>query len=152
LGQAIDKLNEHERRIVKLENKAETSDKLHGKAREDINEIFDRLNKMENNNHMKDIIGGGAMSDDSVDMILKAINDMQEKIKGEMDEKLKNYVMQPQLIDLENDMKANSRKIGYNEGVLKDQGQLIERNAEMMDNNRKKLARLQADVDNLRNN
>jgi len=57
-------------------------------AREDITEIFEKLNKMENNNAMKDILGGSGMSNDSIDMILKAINDMQDKINNGIDEKL----------------------------------------------------------------
>ena len=57
-------------------------------AREDITEIFERLNKMDNNSAMKDILGSSALSSDSIDMILKAINDMQDKINSGLDEKL----------------------------------------------------------------
>ena len=51
-------------------------------ARSDIDEILDRLNKMDNNSKMRDVMSGGAMSDNSVDLILKAIDDMQSKIKS----------------------------------------------------------------------
>jgi hypothetical protein len=45
-------------------------------ARTDIDDILDRLNKMDNNNKMKDVMSVGGMSDNSVDLILKAIDDM----------------------------------------------------------------------------
>ena len=45
-------------------------------ARKDIDDILDRLNKMDNNNKMKDVMSVGGMSDNSVDLILKAIDDM----------------------------------------------------------------------------
>lgn len=61
---------------------------MHTRAREDITEIFERLNKMDNNSAMKDILGSSALSGDSIDMILKAINDMQDKINSGLDEKL----------------------------------------------------------------
>lgn len=83
------------------------------------------------------------MSDDSISMILKAINDMQDKINGDLDEKLKNYVTQPQFSELENELKACSRRVGYNEGVLKDNVANIEKNGELIDNNRKRIQRLQ---------
>ena len=41
---------------------------------------------------MKSALADSSMADDSVDLILKAINDMQDKINSDFDEKLKNYV------------------------------------------------------------
>jgi len=59
---------------------------------------------MDNNNKMKDVLTGGAMGGDSVDLILKAIDDMQEKIGSDFDEKLKNFATLPSLKDLENEL------------------------------------------------
>ena len=43
-----------------------------------------------------------ALADNSVDLILKAINDMQDKINADTDKKLENYVQKPEFQDLEN--------------------------------------------------
>lgn len=80
-------------------------------ARDDINDILDRLNKMENNNTMKEALAGGAMADGAVDTILKAINDMQDKINADFDEKLKNYVPMPLFQEADNELKGVSRRV-----------------------------------------
>ena len=43
-----------------------------------------------------------SLTDNSVDLILKAINDMQDKINAETDKKLMNFVQKPEFQDLEN--------------------------------------------------
>ena len=62
----------------------------------------DRLNKMENANSLKAAMSDSALADNSVDLILKAINDMQDKINADTDKKLENYVQKPEFQDLEN--------------------------------------------------
>ena len=44
---------------------------------------------------MSAAFAGGQMADSAVDTILKAINDMQDKINADFDEKLKKYVPMP---------------------------------------------------------
>lgn len=75
---------------------------------------------MDNNSAMKDILGSSTLSSDSIDMILKAINDMQDKINSGLDEKLQNYVTWPKFNDLEHDLKSNARQVKYLEGVVKE--------------------------------
>ena len=69
---------------------------------------------------MKDALTGGAMADSAVDTILQAINDMQDKIKSDFDEKLKNYVTMPVFMEADGEAKALARRVGHNEGTLKD--------------------------------
>lgn len=59
------------------------------------------------------------MSDNSVDLILKAIDDMQAKITSDVDERLQNFVNKPTFADLEQEVKSNIRRVGHNEGLLK---------------------------------
>lgn len=106
---------------------------------------------MENNNAMKDILGGSGMSNDSIDMILKAINDMQDKINNGIDEKLQNYVTWPKFNDLEHELKSNTRQTKHLEGVVKDHQINIDKNAEMLENLRKRIQRLQSELDALKN-
>lgn len=103
---------------------------------------------------MKDLLtgGGAGMADSAVETILQAIADMQDKMNAEMDEKLKNYVPMPIYNDTVDEVKVSARRIAYNEGVLKELGLTTEGNAERIENNRKKLNKLQAEVDALKNN
>lgn len=102
---------------------------------------------------MKDALNDSAnMSGDSVDLILKAIDDMQGKINAETDEKLKDLVDKNMLEDLENELKATSRRVGHNEGLLKTVKGDTEKNAELIESARKKMSRMQADLDNLKRN
>ena len=64
-------------------------------ARADIDELMGKLNKMENNNKMADALSDAKMGEGSIDVILKALDEMQTKINNEMDDKLKNYATQP---------------------------------------------------------
>ena len=55
------------------------------------------------------------MGDNQVDAILKAINDMQDKINADIDEKLKNYVPMPLFLEAEAESKSVSRRVAHNE-------------------------------------
>ena len=111
---------------------------------------MDKVNKMENGNKMKDALMGGALGDDSVEMILKAINDMQDKISEDMEEKLKNYTPLPLFQESETEMKGISRRVGYNEGVLKELKTATDEYGSKIEGNRKKIQRLQSEIDALK--
>ena len=121
-------------------------------GRTELDEILNRLNKMDNNSAMKDVMADSNMTSDSVDLILKAINDMQVKIMKEVDTKLVIFATTESLSDLEAEVKAINRRVTYNENTLKDKVQTIDQNSERIEANRKKLTRLQGDIDALRRN
>lgn len=104
---------------------------------------------------MKEVLtgsGGDGMSDNSVDLILKAIDDMQTKINSEMEDKLQNFVTKPAFNDLEQEVKAITRRVGHNEGLVKNSIAETEKNGEMIESSRKKMARLQTEIDQLKRN
>lgn len=119
-------------------------------ARKDIDDLLAAMSKMQNSNKMASALADSSISDNSIELILKAINDMQDKIKADFDEKLTNYVQMPDFSDIQNELKTVSRRVGYNEGVLKDMKDVTDANSERIENNRKKLTRLQADIDALK--
>ena len=106
-----------------------------------------KIGKMENNNKMKDVIAGSNMADDSVNLILKAIDDMQEKIKGEVDDKLENYVPMPTFRDAEAEIKVVNRRAAHSEQVCKEIQTQADANAEKIENNRKRINKLAAELD-----
>ena len=124
------KANDHDDRLVKVENKTKSHDGLHkqGKykiklitlvfifvARSDIDEILDRLGKLENSNNMASALADANLGDNSVDLILKAIEDMQNKINAETDKKLSNYVKKPDFSDLESLVQSSNRRLHHQE-------------------------------------
>ena len=115
LEQALDTINDHEGRLIKVENKADVNEDLIRKARDDIDDLIAKMNKMDNNNKMKDAIAGSQMADDSVNLILKAIDDMQTKITSDMDDKLQGYVPMPTFRDAEAETKVVNRRAAHNE-------------------------------------
>lgn len=87
------------------------------------------------------------MTENGVDLILKAINDMQDNINTETDKKLEKFVSHVQLKDLEDLIAAINRKVGHNEGLLKDLGTKHDHAEGMIEGNRKRIARLVAELD-----
>jgi len=81
---------------------------------------------MDNNNKMRDVMSGGAMSDNSVDLILKAIDDMQSKIKSDFDDKLKNFVTVIDFREVADGLNATNRRVIHNEGLHADSEQKIQ--------------------------
>ncbi len=119
-------------------------------ARKDIDDLLARMSKSENQSSMAAALGDASMSDNSVDLILKAINDMQDKINKEVDEKLLNYVQVPTADEILADVKSMGRRVNNNEAELKNVKEQTEANTERAENNRKKGVRLQTDIDALK--
>lgn len=92
------------------------------------------------------------MADSAVDTILKAINDMQDKINADFDKKLKNYVPMPLFLEAEAEAKGVARKVKYNEDTLKQLVETTEQNGERIEGNRKRITKLAADLEALKGN
>ena len=70
---------------------------------------------------MKDIIASGDMDGNSMDRILKAIDDMGARINADTDNKLNNYVPKvPTFEDADAEIKSTARRVAFNEGKLKE--------------------------------
>ena len=57
----------------------------------------------------------------------------------------------PTFEDADTEIKSTARRVAYNEGKLKEQGTMIDENIEKEENNRKRIARLEADLNALKN-
>ena len=98
---------------------------------------------------MKAALADSALTDNSVDLILKAINDMQDKITSDTDKKLENFVKKPEFNDLDNLVGSMQRRISHNEGIIKGLDEAKAEHSALIEANRKRIARLQADLDAL---
>lgn len=56
---------------------------------------------------MKGALESATLTDNAVDLILKEIADMQDKINENVDKKLTNFVPMPKFNDLENLVQSN---------------------------------------------
>ena len=88
-------------------------------ARDEIGDLSDRIAKLENQGAMKAALADTSLADNSIDLILKAINDMQDKINAETDKKLENFVRLPQFNDLEGLVQSTQRRVSHNESIMK---------------------------------
>jgi len=69
---------------------------------------------------MAEALSNVNMGDNSIEVILKAINDMQDKINAEVDKKLDNYVKSPDFKELESAFASQGRRIAHNDNLLKE--------------------------------
>ena len=53
------------------------------------------MSKLENSASIASALSNVDVGDNQIDLILKAINDMQDKINADVDKKLENFVTQP---------------------------------------------------------
>lgn len=81
-------VDDQDGRIVKLENKTKGHDALHKQERTDIDELMGRMSKAENGSSIAGALADVDLGANGVDHILKAINDMQDKMNEAMDKKL----------------------------------------------------------------
>lgn len=101
---------------------------------------------------MKDAMASASLSDNAVDLILKEIADLQDKMDANTDRKLENYVPMPKFNELEATVQSNGRRVTLNEQQLKDTDDKCERSLALSDNLRKQMQRLQSEVDALKKN
>lgn len=91
---------------------------------------------------MTSALANANVDGDSIGVILKAISDMQDKINADTDKKLDNFVKRPDFNDLDGLVQSANRRIQHNEGIVKNLNQLMEQNADLIDGNKKRIARL----------
>lgn len=113
-------MDDHSNRIVKLENKTKTHDGLHKSERTDIDGLLASMAKLENNNTMAGALADSNMDKGSIDAILAALNDMQDKINADMAKRLDNFVKKPEFLDLDGLVQSANRRIQHSEQVVKD--------------------------------
>lgn len=133
-------VDNHNDRIVKLENQTMKHDRLHKQTKQDIDDILARLGKIENKGGVRAALeAAGDMPDDKIDLILKAIDDMSDNIVDLTDKKLDNYIKRPEFSDLNDFTETVGRRCGHNEGAVKDLDEKQQHDSGMIEGNRKKI-------------
>ena len=69
-------LDDHQMRMITVEQKYETSNDFLKKAEVDINELIDRVNKMDNTSRVRKVLENTELSDESIELILGSINEV----------------------------------------------------------------------------
>ena len=84
----------------------------------DLTEMIDRLNKVENASKVKAKLTGAGLDQDMIDTILEALNETQERITAQTNEKLAVTGKAADIEELKNEMEVLGRRITFSEGVI----------------------------------
>ena len=84
----------------------------------DLAAMIDRLNKVENTGKVKKVLESSGLDQESINTILEALNDMQDRITQQTNEKLETTVKEESMADLKNEVEVLNRRITFSEGVI----------------------------------
>ena len=73
--------------------------------------MTDRINRFDNTNTVRKVLEGTELSDESIELILNTLNEMQIKLDKQVNTKLESYVSNNDMNDLQGEFKVLDRKL-----------------------------------------
>ena len=83
-----------------------------------LGEMSNKVNKFDNTNEVRNVLEGTELSDESIALILKTLNDMQDKLDNQVSVKLEAYVNINAFNDMSGEFKVVDRRVAHNESIL----------------------------------
>ena len=118
-------------------------------ANEKLEDHDERLRKLENKDKFSSI-GGEGMDGDQIEQILKAIDDSQKELMDKVNEQLTGYAPLEKLNQVLDDLDALSRRVLNLENVNKLLNEKVEDNGEKIDLTNKTVSRNTNDINKLK--
>lgn len=115
-----------------------------------MNTMIDRLNKVENTGKVKNVMKAAGLDDGIVDTILEAINEMQDRVTGQTNEKLEALAKIDQVKDLNNEVEVLNRRITFSEGIIQQNEKDKRENNEKFEINRVRIQKIHNEIEILR--
>ena len=140
-------LDDHQMRMITVEQKYETSNDFLKKAEVDINELIDRVNKMDNTSRVRKVLENTELSDESIELILGSINEVQDRLQEQFKTRLEQYVTGKDFKDVQNEQNNLKTRMSANETTCKTLAKDNQENAAMIENSRKRIQRLISDFE-----
>ena len=112
--------------------------------------MIDRLNKVENTGKVKNVMKAAGLDDGIVDTILEAINEMQDRVTGQTNEKLEALAKIDQVKDLNNEVEVLNRRITFSEGIIQQNEKDKRENNEKFEINRVRIQKIHNEIEILR--
>lgn len=91
------------------------------------------MSKFDNTNKVRKVLENTELSNESMDMILGCINELQDKINVETKVKLEAYVIVNDFKDCLGDQEALKVRIGDSEALIHDQAAVSKENADRIE-------------------
>ena len=132
-------LDDHQMRMITVEQKYETSNDFLKKAEVDINELIDRVNKMDNTSRVRKVLENTELSDESIELILGSINEVQDRLQEQFKTRLEQYVTAKDFKDVQNEQSNLKTRMSANETTCKTLAKDNQENAAMIENSRKRI-------------
>lgn len=82
------------------------------------------------------------MDSGQVDLVLQALNTMQDRLKDDFTKKLEDFVSHTTFRELETEMKVLNQRLTTNDKMVEETALVGLENSERLENNRKRLQRL----------
>lgn len=108
----------------------------------EFTEVIDRLNKVENASKVKAKLQSAGLDQGMIDTILEALNETQERITAQTNEKLATAGKAADIEELKNEMEVLGRRITFSEGVIQEKEKKEREINEKLDINRIRMQKL----------
>ena len=145
-------LQDHENRLVKNEHLLGATDNRFKEIVADLDNLNYRVNKMDNTSGLRKVLENTELSDESINLILAAIDDVQDKVNNQTQVKLEAYVSLNVYNEMQGDFKVLDRRLNQNETEIKETQGRVNENDEKIENSRKRIQRLVSDMALLKRN
>ena len=107
-------------------------------VREQVDDMMDKVNKQENTARVRKVLENTELSDESIELILNSINELQERMTDQFNTKLESFVSMDTYEADKGEQKVIERKLATAEENIEKALKSCRENAEMADNNRKR--------------
>lgn len=104
--------------------------------------MIDRLNRVENASKVKAKLQSAGLDQGMIDTILEALNETQERITTQTNEKLAVAGKAADIEELKNEMEVLNRRITFSEGVIQEKEKKEREVNEKLDINRIRMQKL----------
>ena len=116
----------------------------------DLNAMVDRVNKIENTGKIKGALAAAGLDANSIAVILEAVNEMQDRVTSQTNDKLESHAKLESVTDLKNESEVLARRITFSEGVIQKNEQIKREYNEKFETNRVRIQKIFNEINVLR--
>ena len=113
-------LEDHENRLVLNQHNSDTYDNKFKDLQMDFDNLTYRVNKFDNNKDVRTVLEGTELTEQSIDIIMNAITELQDKMDNQVNVKLEAYVNMTVFNNMEGENKVLDRRLTKNETDIND--------------------------------
>jgi len=141
---------ELEDRVQRVELNTGVREQLVKKVQNDLNAMVDRVNKIENTGKIKGALAAAGLDANSIAVILEAVNEMQDRVTSQTNDKLESHAKLESVTDLKNESEVLARRITFSEGVIQKNEQIKREYNEKFETNRVRIQKIFNEINVLR--